>query len=82
MGRHDERQKVLHARASRYERTGETPATDAAKRKARKAAWRKELEPFQERINAHHAAWVAAGMPADFPKMEDWEVTAKTGVSA
>lgn len=78
MGRLDERQKVLQRRADRYARTGETPATDAAKRRAAKQARDVELRPMQKRLNNYHGAWVAAGMPADFPTMDVWE-TAKTG---
>jgi hypothetical protein len=50
-------------------------AQQRAARKARKAAWIKKLaaDGWQERSNAHHAAWVAAGMPTDFPNMTDWE---------
>lgn len=73
MGRLDERSKVLQRRLDRYARTGETPATDRAKRKAAKAARKKELAPMQKRIDAYHAAWIAAGMPKDFPNGDEWE---------
>jgi hypothetical protein len=48
-----------------------------AAKKARKEAWIKKLaaDGWQERSSAYHAAWVAAGMPKDFPDMKAWEAT-------
>lgn len=73
MGRLDERSKVLQHKLDRYARTGENAATDRAKRKAAKKAFKEKCRPFQKRLNKWHAAWVAAGMPKDFPNMEQWE---------
>ena len=63
----------VDARIKRQIARGATTESLRAARKARKAAWKKECAPFQKRLDAYHAAWVAAGMPLDFPKMADWK---------
>ncbi len=63
----------VDARLKRQAARGVTIESLRAARKAQKAAWKKECAPFQKRLNAYHAAWVAAGMSLDFPKMADWE---------
>lgn len=74
MGRLDEKSKVIGRRLDRYARTGETAATDRAKRIARKKAHIEACAPMQRRLNAYHAAWCAAGQPQDFPHMDQWEL--------
>jgi hypothetical protein len=64
----------VDARIKRQIARGATTESLRAARTARKAAWKKECEPFQKRLDAYHAAWVAAGMSPGFPKMADWEV--------
>jgi hypothetical protein len=63
----------VDARIKRQIARGATAESLRAARTARKVAWKKECAPFQKRLNAYHAAWVAAGMLPDFPKMADWE---------
>lgn len=66
----------VDARIKRQIARGETVESLRAVRKARKAAYKKECAPLQKRMNAYHAAWVAAGMTSDFPNMADWEAAA------
>jgi hypothetical protein len=54
----------VDARIKRQIARGVSEADLRAARKARKAAWLKELEPHQKETDAYHAAWVAAGMPS------------------
>lgn len=73
MGRLDERAKVIQRKLDRWARTGENAETDRAARKAAKKAHVEACKPFQRRLNKWHKAWVAAGMPKDFPSMDEWE---------
>ena len=54
----------VDARIKRQIARGVSAEDVRAARKARKAEWKKKLEPFQKELNAAHAAWVAAGMPS------------------
>lgn len=81
LGKLDRADARLKRRAARQQSSGLTPeqfqSQLRATKRAKKAARKKECAPFQKRLNAYHAAWVAAGMPTGFPNMDAWEVSSQ-----